>query len=670
MFTTSRFLAAAIFLVFLGEPRAAASNLMDALRAGDKAAFARALRDREAGVNAPDARGFTPLMQAARFGTTRQMRQLIERGADPKARTPDHVTAFHFAVDDVRKARLLVERGFEVRDFDPARLSPLMIAAGHPQGLETVRYLVEHGVNPAATNAHGVTALARAAAIGALDTVAFLVERGLAVQSIYRFVDGSSTSPLLVALGAGHAGVARFLIERGADLNYSDGFAGHSLSYALMSNLPEVARELIERGADLRAAQNIGEVPPILFAAYNERGRPDIVRLLLEKGVDINSQNDIDETALTWARKRGETELAKFLEARGGKDPAPLRRRLPIPAHDVQLTPGRRQALLEDSMNRSLAILTTSSRGFLARQSGSDRCISCHQQTLPGIAFGWGAARRMAMDLAMIREQVEVQTNAWRKVMAKSWAYDDPIPGTIENLGYGLINLAASGYPADDLTDAISFYLSEVQLRDGGWNGGLGRPPMEDSRISSSAVALRALQLYPVPESPRQTRQRAERARAFFRKQPVFNSEERTFQLLGLLWAGAPPRELAPRAQALLELQRPDGGWAQIPTLESDAYATGQVLAALVLSRQLSVESAAYARGAEFLLRTQFPDGSWLVKTRSWPFQTHFATGFPHGRDQWISAAGTTWAAIALTLGLDPAGPDSLKPFHKAFAAR
>jgi hypothetical protein len=31
-------------------------------------------------------------------------------------------------------------------------------------------------------------------------------------------------------------------------------------------------------------------------------------------------------------------------------------------------------------------------------------------------------------------------------------------------------------------------------------------------------------------------------------------------------------------------------------------------------------------------------------------FQPYFDSGFPHGFDQWISAAGTSWATLALSL--------------------
>jgi len=84
--------------------------------------------------------------------------------------------------------------------------------------------------------------------------------------------------------------------------------------------------------------------------------------------------------------------------------------------------------------------------------------------------------------------------------------------------------------------------------------------------------------------------------------------------------------------------------------MASDAYATGQVLVALAESRSVGPRDAAHARGITFLLNTQLEDGSWFVRTRAVPVQPYFESGFPHGRNQFISAAGTNWAAMALAL--------------------
>jgi hypothetical protein len=56
-----------------------------------------------------------------------------------------------------------------------------------------------------------------------------------------------------------------------------------------------------------------------------------------------------------------------------------------------------------------------------------------------------------------------------------------------------------------------------------------------------------------------------------------------------------------------------------------------------------------------FLLTTQKEDGSWLVETRvTETVNTYFESGFPHGKNQWISISGTSWATMALTLTVDP----------------
>ena len=132
-------------------------------------------------------------------------------------------------------------------------------------------------------------------------------------------------------------------------------------------------------------------------------------------------------------------------------------------------------------------------------------------------------------------------------------------------------------------------------------------------------------------------------------------------QLLGLRWTDTDPATVRVRAAQLLARQQPDGGWAQRPGFPTDAYATGQALYALHEAFGLPVSSAEYQRGVKYLVDTQFQDGSWHVISRSVKFQPYFESGFPHGHDQWISSAGTAWAAMALALTRPPA-PRATEP--------
>jgi squalene cyclase len=164
---------------------------------------------------------------------------------------------------------------------------------------------------------------------------------------------------------------------------------------------------------------------------------------------------------------------------------------------------------------------------------------------------------------------------------------------------------------------------------------------------------LRSLQAY-APKTQRAKYEMAVKRGAewLMNAQPQ-TTQERAYQLLGLGWAGVNANNEIIRkgVRELVAEQRSDGGWPQLPGLASDAYATGQALVALKEAGALRGTDPAYKRGIEFLIRTQYEDGSWYVKTRAIPLQPFFESGFPYGPDQWISAAATNWATTALVLG-------------------
>jgi hypothetical protein len=86
--------------------------------------------------------------------------------------------------------------------------------------------------------------------------------------------------------------------------------------------------------------------------------------------------------------------------------------------------------------------------------------------------------------------------------------------------------------------------------------------------------------------------------------------------------------------------------------LDSDAYATGVALVALAESKPVRMSDPPYRRGVAYLLSTQFPDGSWHVRSRVIKFQPYFESNLPFGHDQWISAAATSWAVQAIALSV------------------
>jgi hypothetical protein len=240
---------------------------------------------------------------------------------------------------------------------------------------------------------------------------------------------------------------------------------------------------------------------------------------------------------------------------------------------------------------------------------------------------------------------------------------DRPVPVAPRFIGYGLLGFAALGYVPDDTTEAMVWYLAKIQQSDGHWVPGMLRPPLGGAEIVATVLAMRSLQLYQLEGQAAEMTERISRARNWLVTAKPRIHQERVFRLLGLAWAGMSTSELADAVAELSKEQRADGGWAQLPGLKSDAWATGQTLVALRIAGGIPTSDPAYQRGIMFLLRTQFDDGSWYVRHRTWPFQTHFESEFPHGRDQWVSAPATAWATMALTLAVTPS-PDVVVAFR------
>jgi Squalene-hopene cyclase C-terminal domain len=215
--------------------------------------------------------------------------------------------------------------------------------------------------------------------------------------------------------------------------------------------------------------------------------------------------------------------------------------------------------------------------------------------------------------------------------------------------------LDAQNVPGDESTDALMRLLRLWQRPDGHWPTPI-RPPIEASEFTATAVAARGLRTYGV-DNPGANAAALARARHWLETEAPMDHEDRVFRLLGLIWADSSKAARESALRDLLETQRLDGGWAQTEYRSSDAYATGEALFAL-RTAGIAADSRVYRRGVRYLLKTQLSDGSWLVRSRSHPTQTYFESGFPHGADQFISAAATNWATQALLLSL----PDAKAP--------
>jgi hypothetical protein len=224
------------------------------------------------------------------------------------------------------------------------------------------------------------------------------------------------------------------------------------------------------------------------------------------------------------------------------------------------------------------------------------------------------------------------------------------------SMAWELFDLGMNHAPKSAFTDAAVRYIKAMQTPAGNWSTNEGRrPPMNAGDFQSAALAIYSLQQY-TPDAERATSEAAiAKAVSWLEKNKPVTSQDRAFRLLGLAWGNGSPRIIKDAARDLARLQRSDGGWNQLPEIESDAYATGQALYALSVAAKIPAGDRVHQKGVDYLLRTQAADGSWHVKTRAIWLQPYFESGFPYGRDQFISTAGTAWAVMALAAAAEPA---------------
>jgi ankyrin len=326
--------------------------------------------------------GETPLMMAARTGKPDALQVLLANGADVNAREKSRgATPLMFAAAEANPAavKMLLEHGAEVNGR-----SNIVLPANAQGG-------VGGGTGGSAAPAlgtGGTTALLLAVRQTNPETVRILLDAGVEIN--LRMGDG--TSVLVVAVINGHYELAQFLLNRGADPNLADGKGrtplyaaiemrnmgttdmpppkgdnvdlldlietflehGANTNMRLTARLPyrgginpswlaepgatpfyraaaandvPVMRLLLDHGADpligaldnttpLMVAAGVGWLPGISHT-WTESDQIEALEICMRAGHDIHASNNAGLTALHGAAFRGSNAAVEFLVARG-----------------------------------------------------------------------------------------------------------------------------------------------------------------------------------------------------------------------------------------------------------------------------------------------------------------------------------------------------------------
>jgi ankyrin repeat protein len=589
------------------------------------------------GPNQRDAHGGTPLHYAAAYGSMDALILLVTHGAQVNATNDFGVTPLMLAIGEPAKATFLVGHGADVNARSKMGRTPLLLAAFTSGASETVRLFLEHNAIPVRDDS-GVTPLLAAAYANDGASMRLLMEHGGGVND----QDKGGFTPLMYAAVNGNVDAVQLLLAHGSAVNAVTGAQSMGtvkngpIALGALTPLmlaaprgPSVIELLIQAGANVDA-QDVRGMTPLMWAIATDHADARGVALLLKNGADLEKRDKSGLNARGWAARYNSPALLQALQME------------PQATSTIELAADNNTARdARQAAGKAVALLERTSASFF-REGG---CAGCHAQNMTAMAVTAAKAAGIPVHDA---EQVE----ALKGALAQAGAAEQPLlqradPPTSEILSFALLQFAASGWKGDRTTDAMIYNLAAQQREDGSWSMGIARPPMGDGDFSRTATGIRALALFGFSGRQADFQNRIERAARWLATATPQTTEEHSMQLLGLHWAGK-DSDLLKKAGMLTQQQRDDGGWGQTPDLPSDAYATGEALYALH-EIGVSADSAVYRRAVEYLLCTQADDGSWHVTSRAAKIQPYFESGFPYGHDQWISSAGTAWAAMALS---------------------
>ncbi len=134
--------------------------------------------------------------------------------------------------DDYIKIKKLIKNGIDINQ--PLNLEDddniFFLAVKHKSGIETLKFLIENGLDLTYTNEQGIGILDEALNIDDLDFIKYLVEE----KKLNPLVTNrkSGFTPVMQVASYGYLDIVKYLIEKGANIEEKDSFGFNAKDYA------------------------------------------------------------------------------------------------------------------------------------------------------------------------------------------------------------------------------------------------------------------------------------------------------------------------------------------------------------------------------------------------------------------------------------------------------
>ena len=273
------------------------------------------LKESGANIHAQTERGDNVVMSASLgAGHCDTVRWLIEQGVDVNHCDKTGYTAVHCAArkGNLNVLKLLKESGANIHAQTERGDNVIMSASPGTGHCDTVRWLIEQGVDVNHCDKTGYTAVHCAARKGNLNVLKLLKESG---ANIHAQTERGDNVIMSASPGTGHCDTVKWLIEQGVDVNHCDKTGYTAVHCAARKGNLNVLKLLKESGANIHAQTERGD--NVIMSASPGTGHCDTVKWLIEQGVDVNHCDKTGYTAVHCAAHKGNLDVLKLLKESG-----------------------------------------------------------------------------------------------------------------------------------------------------------------------------------------------------------------------------------------------------------------------------------------------------------------------------------------------------------------
>jgi ankyrin repeat protein len=192
-----------------------------------------------------------------------------------------------------------------------------MLEAAARGDVDTLQRLLAAAVSLERANAAGETPLLLAVKNNHLSAAIMLIEAGsnINAQAV------NKDSPWLLAGALGRTDMLRHMIPKGPDFSLRNRFGGNALIPACERAHVETVKLLLTTKIDVNHVNDLGWTCLLEIVILGDGGprHVEVAKLVLDAGADPNIVDKDGVSPLAHARRRGQRQIARLIEAAAGR---------------------------------------------------------------------------------------------------------------------------------------------------------------------------------------------------------------------------------------------------------------------------------------------------------------------------------------------------------------